>query len=87
MEEAIRLGEMLGDSYVVPIDEVYRAEALIFEGIYDDALQKLKQLSEGHCPPKVCQMARSRLSFLAALTGQSTLADQSVSRYTEHARE
>jgi DNA-binding NtrC family response regulator/tetratricopeptide (TPR) repeat protein len=76
LENAIRLGEETGDSLRKSFDEVYRAEALIFEGAYAEALRELERLSVPGRPPRPRAMARARRAFLVALLGRSAEVDR-----------
>jgi tetratricopeptide (TPR) repeat protein len=68
---ALRLAEALGDAHVASFDDLYRCEALTFEGRYEEAERGLERLSKHAVAPRVRAMARARLDFLQAITGRS----------------
>jgi DNA-binding NtrC family response regulator/tetratricopeptide (TPR) repeat protein len=78
LEAAIRVGEEMGDRYVVAFDSVYRAEGLIFQGKYGEALAELEKLSGGDGNEQTRRMALTRLAFLLALAGRPEAAGRAA---------
>ena len=83
LEEATRLGRAVGDQLAVLFDQVYRAECLIFEGLYGEARDDLTGLIDESVPAVPRQMALARLALLTALTGNVAGVDAIVEQYQE----
>lgn len=83
LEEAIRLGRAVGDRLVVSFDEVYRAECLLFEGVYGDAREELLRLTADNVSAVLRRLALARLSLLEALTGDAGEVDRLSLEYHE----
>lgn len=84
-ESAIRLGETVGDRMAVAFDQIYRAEALIFEGIYAESERALSPLlTRG--PDRLQKMALVRLAFLKALLGNREEVEALASRLASEER-
>lgn len=82
-EEAIRLGEAIGDRLMVAFDEVYRAEALLFLGAYAEASSELMRLSEKAPAGRVRKLALARWALLAALTEQPEMLELATKKHEE----
>jgi len=83
LDAAIRLGMAIGDPLITRFDEVYRAEALLFEGATGDAEAELARLGSKESPPRVRRLALARSAFLEALAGRRDAADEAA---REHGR-
>jgi DNA-binding NtrC family response regulator/tetratricopeptide (TPR) repeat protein len=81
LEEAIRLGEAMGDRQVAVFDQVYRAEALLFRGKYAEAAQALERLSSAGSSGRAGGMALARLALLEALTGRVDRIEATCKRH------
>lgn len=83
LEVAIRLGENMGDRYVVSFDRVYLAEALLFEGKYASAKVELERLCKDSTMEPIIAMALARLALLRSLLNQPAEVDLILPRYEE----
>jgi two-component system NtrC family response regulator len=83
LEAAVRLGQEVGDRHVVGFDEVYRAEAFIFEGAYAEADRELVRLSAAGSLGRTRKMALARKAFLAALIGRPREAEEARRAHQE----
>jgi DNA-binding NtrC family response regulator/tetratricopeptide (TPR) repeat protein len=83
LEAAIRLAEGLGDRHVSRMDQVYRAEALLFLAEYPEARSALERLSGPGEASWVRSASLSRLSLLHALIGEVDPALKAVERHGE----
>jgi DNA-binding NtrC family response regulator len=78
LESAIEQGKSLGDLHVVEFEEVYRAEALAFEGQSAEAEAELRRLGATALSLRVRRMALARLAFVSALGERSASADEAA---------
>ena len=78
-EAAIRLGEAVGDGMAVAFGQVYRAEALIFSGLYVESERALSPFAAGK-PNRLQRMAVARLALLKALLGSRDEVEALASR-------
>ncbi|MBI4604175.1 MAG: sigma 54-interacting transcriptional regulator [Planctomycetes bacterium] len=78
LEAAVERGRTLGDRHVVEFDEVYRAEALAFEGRHGEADAELRRLAETAASARVRRMALARRAFLGALRGRQELSSEAA---------
>ena len=83
LDEAIRLGEQIGDRHVVAFDEIYRAEALIFEAAYVDARREFLRLSEPGSSDRIRKMAISRNALVEAILGRTAEVEVAAKKYAE----
>ncbi len=83
LEQAIRLGREIGDPLITRFDEVYRAEALLFEGAHDEAEEELARLGAAESPPRVRKLSLARRALLGALTRRRDVAEAAA---LEHSR-
>lgn len=82
LEEAIRIGRALGDHRLVAYDEVYRAEALVFEARYSEADHELSRLSDTG-PERARRMALARWACLGSLLGEVDEVERRAARLGE----
>jgi len=86
LERAIARARSIGDRHIASFDEVYRAEALLFEGKLADAAEALDRLADADqaglagegC--EVARMALARKAFLHAMAGDADRAAEAVER-------
>lgn len=81
LEISVALGKETGDELLVAFDEAYRAEALVFEGLYAQAQTALRNLTESRVPVRVRRMAWARLAFSAALRANPEEVAKATSSY------
>jgi hypothetical protein len=72
-DAAIRAGRRVGDRHVAFFDQVFRAEALLFQGRYGEASRELDRLAQAAEEQGAAKMALARLAFLHAMTGRVEL--------------
>jgi DNA-binding NtrC family response regulator/tetratricopeptide (TPR) repeat protein len=87
LEAAVRLADEVGDRHLAAFDEVYLAEALIFQGSYAEARRRLESLCAPPRSARVRRMALARLAFLEALTGQRNEARRTAAAHARLAPE
>ncbi len=87
LEKAIQLGVAVGDHHVTSFDEIYRAEALLFQAKYSEASSELNRLASLEGGGRICSMAMSRLAYLMAITSQLESLPAVVERYERKARD
>ena len=83
LEKAILEGRALGDHHVTEFDDVYRAEALLFEGRHGDAEDALVSMAQTAQSPVVRRLALARLALLQALSGQRSSASKAIHEYSQ----
>ena len=83
LEKARKMGEALGDRYVVPFEELYLAEAMLFEARYRDADDLLAGLTDPSRPSAIRRPALARLALTGALTSKEGAALDAVARFHE----
>jgi DNA-binding NtrC family response regulator/tetratricopeptide (TPR) repeat protein len=80
-EAALERGAALGDNLIGAFDEVYRAECLIFEGVYAEADRALGRLAEPGVPQQARRLALARRAFLAAITGRPEAVERALEQH------
>ncbi len=78
LEEAIALGDSMGDRHIACFDRVYLAEALLFQGRYAEARGALTELAETATAIRARRMALARLALLRALTSAGARAVSAI---------
>ena len=81
LDEAIALGESMGDRHLTTFGRLYRAEALTFLGAYSAALSETELLIDPRAPAQTRRSALARRAYLLALLGSKEGAVRCVDEH------
>ena len=81
LDEAIALGESMGDRHLTTFGKLYRAEALVFLGAYAAALGETEVLVDVRAPAQTRRSALARRAWLLALLGSKEGAARCVDEH------